>query len=501
MICNACHADRNTSPVSRENGHARPAKDSEDGLKNTVTSSGDTDQTLPAKSEDITTTTWPGETDKSKTQMRRLSAATLKVVTKECDTDTSSELSPNKIRLRVELPHEASNADATNDWAVGSVVWAGGRGYAGGLWDPWPARIIDPAWVDMPVVGPRQRAVSFFGHNRKFAVLSIAALKPYHPEVMNRSRRFRDPRGRMACVLADTYVEKYPSGTKGVVNDDELLALTPEHKIREAKAAAKVPASSQLEPTPESSLADARNKGVKRKQRTAAARNRFCMTGEDGRDAEPVLEGTDTDMHADPKTCRSRSRDWCSRFSQSLVAPPSYRYVPTPVRTDASSVGGSGHQDVSSVPAKKKIKLSSVYSPSAAGAAIKSHADGHDVGERSPANRMDDDTECDIAVMGIEDVSRAMARFVCCGYPADMDAARKRVSDLIRSRCRALLLNGAAILAAGWDVTTIASEVMGSSEGSSEPSRDGAFWAVANFATMARQSPVPPAISHAFRAG
>lgn len=422
------------------------------------------------------------------------------------DTERASGSKASRIvhpRDAVREQAQAQNSKASDfnsmDFPPGSLVWAGGRGYAGGVWDPWPGRVVDPEAInsrEFRNIRAKKRAVMLFNHDRKFVLMNITALRMYVPYPQNKKTRFRDSRGHFACALADKCAELYPSSFSGIVDEEAIRSML-SHKILEEchelegyphhrnrhQSAAPLTVENMVSPSVSAAAGS-------RRRRSAAARNPFCAASDSlelpakrvytcahEATAPAELQQQSEDIEAlvsKPTDFQSREEDSTAvavdtntRDHKRIRRAESHRDVQSS-QVDSGCHGRGSSQRPVGMPWYEKLPETT-----AEGATylLRAHADH---AERSEG-------VISLAVLGVEHVADVMTQFVCQGLPNDTRLAVKRI---ILSGCMKYALNGRALLARRPSAEELASIVLGDREPRGE---DGVYWSLVEFIHLARE--------------
>jgi hypothetical protein len=428
------------------------------------------------------------------------------------------------------LPHAEEEAAL---FPPGSLVWAGGRGHRGGVWDRWPARIVDPASIPefTDEVTPRKRLCQLFAHEeRKFVTLFTSALRPYVAGPANKDQAFRDRRGRIAVCMANRVavadsLGRISSGRvdedaiRAVMSDDELTLLPPPLPVA-AVARRQVPmivASSALQACPvvkspirlkkltsisveaappklryahdfialagawssEPRLSrdrTARDRD-RRSKRVAAVKNRFCGTGF-GDDMPEEAEGEEDhprqsmDINDDATTGSGDGGVDESPKSTVVALVASEKSRPS-VKRKRFDTGRTHEFDKAAVrlPSRKKLRSD----------------DGHIADENmsGPTALHLPELRDNLSLLSVEQVSNVISQFVCQGLGV---AKRLAVTNALTVGCAQYTLNGRALLAVRPEPAELAGILL---EERAEHGRDGIFWATAEFIRLARSQAGP----------
>lgn len=400
----------------------------------------------------------------------------------------------------------SAGADPENLFPPGQVVWTGGRGYQGGLWDPWPGRIVSPHAVqsrEFKNVVTSKRVIMLFGRqaeDRRFVVMSVAALRPYVADASNTKRKFRDPRGRFACCLANSCEDTFPSSFTGIIDEDMLRGKLSDEQLaleHETVACAAVGSTEYDLSLPGESLkqmrlaANASQKEPKyeRGKRRAAVNNRFCLTPEEKTGVDcastravllpPVPQKRSHPIVAAPLYHDAPYETVAVPYSKPLssddddevlamTGPPMARHRQKRKKEAADRSGRGGEPAEAVHPAKRSRRMS----PEALAVVEK------------PASKAPTEEELDLSRLGVDDIAHLMTQFVTQGYPAKL---RRAAADHIGSGCANYVLNGRALLAKQPSNETLAQAVFRDRKKGSQIIEDGTYYAVLEFITLARR--------------
>lgn len=428
----------------------------------------------------------------------------------------SPVMSPITVSVKSTADGSAGFPEQEDDYrfSPGQLVWAGGRGYQGGVWDPWPGRVVDHKTAKLLEVGSvpsNRRLVMLFGRNpendRRYVVMAVTALRPYVPDRDNVKRKFRDPRGRLACTLANACGQVYGRDHCGPVDEDRLLPIVKQSELeigndvldKEAKKTYYdfTPPGQSLKERRQRVLADER--GERRKRRTAAVNNKFCASAAEGRDLSqsPIREARKSGfakmpsastagvLHRKRKVTEPLEAARASleiRDGEACAAPVSLRTKRTRLasRLESRDVGDDSVVEQLARGEEEQSPKGDMPAEALLGQAVRPTGCQSPVDDRS---RLD----FDISRLGFKEVAGLMARFITEGYPdADKDVALRVLTE----GCVRYKLNGRSLLSRQPCPEDIVVELLGKqtsgSIGASVVPRDGFFWAAVEFITLAR---------------
>lgn len=401
-------------------------------------------------------------------------------------------------------------------FSPGQLVWTGGRGYQGCVWDPWPGRVIDHTAVKLREarsLSSNKRLIMLFGrqheNDRKYVVIATPALRPYVPDESYTRRRFRDPRGRVACALANVCDQVYGPDHHGIVDEEHLRSFVEPELLEVKHFDSKVYDLS----VPAPSLKDLRRQGFlpdekieKRKRRTAAVNNKFCTSTQDasGRSLRmdcmsPSPRQRKRNLQTDRAgTYRELQESPGPRGSVAKAAEPSRGPTLRKRKTleELHRPGDIQENEASAVVAlgSKRARLIGYPMRESARNGGEARLRTEIIAPRtaSPtayesAQEPKSEPVVDMTRLGFHEVAHMIAKFVTVGYP---EPDKKEMLRVLKEGCVRYRLNGPSLLSRQPRPEDVASEVLRSSVSGPDQQahvpRDGCFWAVVEFIVLAR---------------